>query len=226
MSNLSRRFPLYSKLIRLYPKHYRQQYGEQLLQTTADMLDESVGTKSKLAIWMRVTINLPINVFHTQLHYAGGIMKNETPSYVKRNSLIGTAMLLPFIAAILANSIDKIINNHTLYNSWAWRLPFLRLWVLWLPEAAFILMAGTYIYFVVKRRENDHVNLIKRVADISHSWPIIVPGILAFGILFIIAFHDSAQCWIHRPSYITSHVSQELSCTNQNQSLKGFEKNF
>jgi hypothetical protein len=226
MSNLSRRFPLYSKLLGLYPKRYRQQYGEQILQTTADMLDESVKTKSKLAVWTRVSINLPINVFQTQLHYAGGIMKNETPSYVKRNSLIGTAMLLPFIAALLANSIDKIINNHTLYSSWAWRLPLLRLWVLWLPEAAFLLMVGTYIYFLVKRKKNEHVSFIKRVADIKHSWPILMPGILAFGILFILAFHDSVQCWVHNPSYAVSHVSQELSCTNRNQSLKGFEKNF
>jgi hypothetical protein len=226
MSNLSKRFPLYSKLLVLYPKGYRKQYKEQLLQTTADMLDDAATPLNKIAIWTRVAIDLPVNVFQTQLQYVGGIMWNETPHYIKRNSLIGMVMLLPFMASLVANSLDKVINNHTLYNSWLWKLPFSRLWVLWLPESAFLLMLGTYIYFLIKENKTGRSGFIKRIFNIKHSWPIIVPGILAFGVLFILAFHDSVQCWVHSPSYATSHLSQEWSCTTRNQSLKGFRNNF
>lgn len=226
MSDLSNRFPLYSKLLAFYPKEYREQYGEQLLQTTADMLDEVNIPGSKLAIWTRVAIDLPFNIFQTQVQYAGGTMWNETPHYIKRNSLIGMVMLLPFMAALIANSLDKIINNHTLYASWLWKLPILRFWVLWLPEASFAFVAGTYIYFLAERNKSQQTNLIKRIGDIKRSWPIVVPGILAFGILFILAFHDSGQCWVHSPTYVTSHLSQEWQCTTRNQSLRGFRKNF
>jgi hypothetical protein len=37
MGNLKKRFPLYSKVLRLYPYRYQKEYGEQILQTTADI---------------------------------------------------------------------------------------------------------------------------------------------------------------------------------------------
>lgn len=226
MSDSKRLFPLYSKFLCLYPKRYREQYGEQLLQTTADMLNEARSPVNRLGIWTRVAIDLLINVFQTQFQYVGEIVWNETPSYVKRNSLIGGAMLLPLMAALIAKSVDKVTGNRILDNVWFWKFYVIRLWMVWLPEAAFLLMIGTYIYFLIRPSEDQKSSLLKRAADIRHSWLIIVPGTLALGILFILAFHDSGQCWVHSPTYISSHLGQGWHCTIRNQSLQIFRKGF
>jgi hypothetical protein len=226
MSDLHKRFPFYSKLLKLYPSEYQKQYGDQLLQTTADMLDDTSNSAKKKVIWVRVAFNLPVNVVQSQLQYEGSIMWSETPHYIKRNSMIGTLLLLPFVAALVANSLDKVINNHDLYNSWLWKTPVIQLWVLWLPEIAFALIAGTYLYFILNKKKTKRISFLKRLTDIRHYWPVIVPGVLAFGVLFILAFHDSGQCWVHNPSYMVDHLSQEWQCSTRNQSLRGFRRNF
>ncbi len=223
MSNLNKRFPIYSKVIKLYPVKYRKVYGEQILQTTADMLDSTPNGISKYLVWLKVIVDLPINIAKQQLLYSGGIYMKDTPSYIKTSSVVSGLLLLPFIAALLANGLDKVINNHTLYGSWLWKSPFIGLWVLYLPLLAFVLAVGSYLLYLTRYKKTP---LLKRVLDVRHSWSIIIPAIFAFAILFLLAFHDSTQCWVKSPLHSVTHIGQAWKCTTNNQSLPVFRKLF
>ena len=150
----------------------------------------------------------------------------ETPAYIKVNSMISGILLAPFFIALLANSIDKVVGHETLYGSWLWKSPTLAIWVLRLPELALILAFVTYIVYVVRGKGSSRSSWLKRAIDIRHSWPVLVPTVLAFGILFLLAFHDSAQCWGHSVGYTITHTSQVWRCTRVNQSLAVFQKIF
>jgi len=223
MSNLKKRFPIYSKIIELYPVKYRKEYGQQILQTTADMLDNTQTRSSRALIWLKVAIDLPINITKQQVQYSGGVYMKDTPSYIKTSSIISGILLLPFVAALVSNGMDKVVNNHTLYGSWLWKSPFIGLWVLYLPLIAFILAIGSYLVYLTRYKKTSW---IKRVLDIRHSWPIVLPAIFAFGILFIVAFHDSGQCLVQTPAHFVSHISQTWRCTTNNQSLPVFRKHL
>lgn len=97
MDKLNKQFPVYSKVLKLYPKNYQKEYGKQILQTTADMLDNAPGTASKLAVWARIAVDVPINIAKQQLEYSGGSYMSQTPAYIKRNSLISCMLLIPFL---------------------------------------------------------------------------------------------------------------------------------
>lgn len=223
MDSLSKRFPIYSKVIKLYPDKYHKEYGEQILQTTADMLDSSPKGIARYLVWLKVSVDLPINITKQQLQYSGGIYMKDTPSYIKTTSIVSGLLLLPFIAALLANGLDKAINNHTLYGSWLWKSPFIGLWVFYLPLIAFVLAVGSYLLYLTKYKKTKWFN---RLLDIRHSWPILIPAVFAFGILFLLAFHDSGQCFVHTPAYLVGHTSQTWKCATNNQSLPVFRKLF
>lgn len=202
---------------------YQKEYRQQILQTTADMLDSSPNATAKYFVWLKVIADLPINIAKQQLQYSGGIYMNDTPSYIKTSSYISALLLLPFFAALIANGLDKVINNHALNGSWVWRMPFLGLWALYLPLLAFVLATGSYLLYLTKYKKTSW---LKRILDIRHSWPIILPAIAAFGILFILAFHDSGQCIVQTPAHFVSHISQTWRCTTNNESVPVFRKLF
>lgn len=223
MDNLNKRFPIYSKVMKLYPDKYRKEYGQQILQTTADMLDNAPNKASRAAVWTHVAIDLPINITKQQLQYSESIYMKDTPSYIKTSSIVCGLLLLPFFTALIANGLDKVINNHSLNGSWVWKMPLLRIWVLYLPLIAFILAAGSYLLYLTKHKQTKW---FKRILDIRRSWPVILPAVFAFGILFMIAFHDSGQCFVHTPAYLVGHTSQTWKCATNNQSLPVFRKLF
>lgn len=142
-------------------------------------------------------------------------MRSETPRYIKRNALLSSVLLLPFLAVLAANGLDKLINNRDLYNSWLWHAPVLRIWIIILPALAFLFVAASYIAFIIKGSSSKQ-SWFKKMFDIRHMWPIILPGLIAFGVLFLVEFHDSTQCWVQTPGHLMTHISQTWQCTLSN----------
>lgn len=194
MSELSKRFPRYSKLLRLYPGVYRAQYGEQMLQTLADMLDDAPGKKQKLTIWARTSLDLALSLGKQQLSYAGAVMTSETPNYVKRNALAGAMLLVPFVLVLLANATDKVLHNHTLYNSWLWSQTVLTIWVLVLPALALLLSFVTFVVWTKQRNDFWH-----SLIDIRHNWPMLLVGLAGLFIVALVFGHDSVHCITGNP---------------------------
>ena len=218
MKDVRGRFPIYSKLLKLYPKNYRERYEEEILLTTSDMLENAKTFSEKVAIWSSLAVDLPLNIARQNFNYIGGTMHNNMPHYVKRNSLISALLLLPFFTAIIANGLDKLINNSTLYNSWLWGRTALLVWVFYLPALAFIVSLISYALFLTKGESKDRL-WHKRVLDFLHSWPLLIVGIISLGILTLVEFHDSTQCIVKSPGHAVTHAGQTLKCVEANRSI-------
>lgn len=218
MKDLRDRFPVYSSLLRLYPKQYRKSYEDQILLTTADMLDHAETSKEKVSIWTRIAFDLPINIIKQNYEYVGVSMRNTTPNYIKRNSLISSVLLLPFFLSILANTIDRIVYNHNLYKSWLWHSPAIVLWALYLPALAFIISLASYTTYVFKTNDKNKTWL-KRAVNIINSWPVLAAGVVALGILLMLEFHDSTQCLVRSPLHAITHASKTLNCIESNRAI-------
>lgn len=78
MNELEKRFHIYSKILHLYPQGYRESYAQELLQTTADMLDETENLKQRLSIWLQIAIELPRSVSNQQFINKENYMKVYT----------------------------------------------------------------------------------------------------------------------------------------------------
>lgn len=217
------RFPRYERLLKLYPKPYRDRYADQMLQTLSDMLEDQPPGFSKVLVWWRVGRDLPLSIMHQNALAIGDNLMHETPRYVKRNGAVAGALLVPFFAALIANGLDKVINNQTLQGSWLWKMPALAVWVLYLPLVAFLLAGASYVRSVARHQKKPW---LKRIFDVKHAWPIMLPAVLALGVLFVLAFHDSAQCVQHLPSYLVGHTREVWQCAAHNESLPVFRKLF
>ncbi len=212
MNRLQKRFPKYSTMLRLYPKNYRENYGKQMLQTLADMLDDAASRRERIHIWARTAIDFPVTATGQNIRYLGGIMAHETPKYVWRNGLIGGVMLLPFFAALIANLADETVNHHTLFNSWLWSMPVLSIWVLWLPLTAAILGLLSLLVFLRHQTKSKHESSIEALFDFRYNWPIVLVALAGTFILALVFFHDSVHCVTGNPIREIHNPSATLHC--------------
>jgi len=204
MDGLKHRFPRYSRLLWLYPAGYRMQYEEQMLQTLADMLDDP--GRSKASIWARTVLDLPVSAIYQQLSYEGGIMKNETPSYMKRSALLGSIMLLPFWAVVIINSL----NNHSIPSSHDWELTY-KLLLVGLPVIAFLLNIAAFWRWVATRHKLG-TSYLKSLFDFRHNWTVLVVAGLGLLIALFVPFHDSVHCLTGNPVRELHNPHQTLQC--------------
>lgn len=213
MGKLEARFPRYSKIIRLYPPSYRAKYGPQMLLTLADTLDNQPERKG--AIWLRTLIDLPISLTKQQLIYAGGIMDQQTPTFVKRNAFLSAALLLPFIGVLFADGLDKVFYDHTLQSSWLWHMPVLAIWVLWLPAAALAIALASLVTFLIQRHKATQQSLLKQLFNIAYNWPLLVTGLAALFIVTLVIGHDSVHCVTGNPVRELHNWHQTWQCIQQ-----------
>lgn len=68
------RFPIYSKLLKLYPKQYRDRFGDEILQTTADMLDAADTKRERYNIWIRVAVDTFVYGVYQQFKNIGELV--------------------------------------------------------------------------------------------------------------------------------------------------------
>lgn len=202
------RFPRYEKLLGLYPKAYRDKYARPMTQTLADMLGDQTNTRGKILVWLRVSLDLPVSIMNQNSLALGGNDMRETPNYIRRNGIIASALLVPFVLAILAGSLD-----HQLHNSWLWRTPALVVWVALLPALAFLLAVSSYILYAASSSLRQ--NWMSRLFDIKHTWPVVLTGLVGLGIIGLVLFHDSAHCVADNPYKEAHNFNQTLQCTKR-----------
>ena len=215
MTRPAKRFPAYSHLLKLYPQSYQHSYREQMLQTLADMVDNAPDGKARAAIWARIAIDFPRSLFIEHVKTTGEIMLHETPSYVKRNALLGGLLLVPFMTALVANSLDKLLYNHSLYSSWLWHAPILAIWVLWLPLGAVLIASFSLAVFLLRRVQSSPHSRFKILFDIRQDWPLIMVAAGALLILAILFGHDSAHCIAGNPIREIRNPQQTWRCIQQ-----------
>jgi hypothetical protein len=193
--SLRQRFPAYSRITGLYPAVYRREYRQQMLQTLADMLDNAPSRGQRARIWLRTIADVPPSLARQHIHNIGGIMAAEMPSYIKRNSIAGGVMLLPFFMLL---TVSSVVPQH-LYESWFWHSSVLWVWLVILPAAAMLLTLATFAYWAFARRKRTHISLLRSLFDVSHNWPVLAVAILGAGILLLAFGHDSVHCVTGNP---------------------------
>lgn len=211
MAGLAQRFPIYHRLLSLYPRAYYKTYGEQQLQTLADMLDNASSASQRLGIWLRLYIDFPLSVVIQQLSY-GGTMVHDTPPYIKRNGLIAAILLLPFTLALIANAATTLLLHHTLYSSWLWQMPLLGFWVLWSPSIATVLALATLCVFLVKRQQYP---LTTWRVIVRQSWTLIIVAGVGLFIVATVFGHDSVHCVVGNPVRELQQWHQTWRCIEQ-----------
>ncbi|HEU4966283.1 MAG TPA: hypothetical protein VFT53_02265 [Candidatus Saccharimonadales bacterium] len=204
-TQLKRRFPRYARWLRLYPGAYRNRYGEEMLQTLADMLDYSVSAAERRRVWIRTVLDLPLAAAQQQLITLGETMHQS--ALVKRSSIISGALLLPFFAALAANALDKTLRNQTLYHSSLWSMPWLALWVLYLPLMAGSVAVIGIIVALLRNRSQDTLSIV--------TWPLVGIAIVALAIVGMVFFHDSVHCVTGNPVRELRNLHATLSCIGQ-----------
>ena len=215
MADLRKRFPLYSKLLRLYPPEYRKVYEDQMLQTLADMLDDAPSDSTRRLIWAHLMLDFPTTLLKQQICYTGGIMIHDMPRYIKRNALVGGILLLPFVLALVSNGLHELVSGQPLYHSWLWQVPALALWALYLPLLAALIGLTTWIRFLVQHAHRRPRSWIQAVLDIRYTWPIVLTTLGGLFILAVIFGHDSVHCVIGNPIHEVQHWHNTWQCVQQ-----------
>jgi hypothetical protein len=201
MDSLEQRFPLYNKLLNLYPGAYKKRYRQEMLQTLADMLDDH--ETSMAVVWARTILDLPLSAAKQQLIYTGTVMKNETPSYVKRNAAISILLLLPFFTIIFLNSLSLISTS----GGFALQ-SLLYAALVFLPLYSMTLCAATLGRWSRERK----VGYWKGFTDLRRSWLILGIGVLAFLIGIFVPFHDAPKCLNSNPIKEIRNLSETWHC--------------
>lgn len=98
MNDLQKRFPVYAAMLHLYPRSYRKAFGDQMLQTTADMLDDSKGKTDRAKMWVAIVANIPGEIVRQRLISIGesmNISKKVIVSLVWMAICAGAVLLFP-----------------------------------------------------------------------------------------------------------------------------------
>lgn len=207
MSSIEKRFPVYSRLVKLYPSGYRREFGEQLLQTTADLLDDAQSTRERYSIWLHIVLELPVGIGRQQLKAAGTVM-NETPQYIMQSSGLSVTLLLPFFLILLANVCSERLWHHSLHHSWLWTQFSIGIWAVFFPLLAFVATVCAFIQYGVTERRLPLQVRLKKVS----VWPLIVGGVISLGILSAVLFHDSAHCVTQNLIRAARNPQQTIKC--------------
>jgi hypothetical protein len=186
--NLHQRFPGYSRLLKLYPRSYRQQYEQEMLQTLADMLDDP--DNSRQSVWLRTALDLPLSLAREQFHALQLASLPQTPAYIRTSSLIGGLLVLPFFVFVTLNTLL----DQRLYNSLFWQVWMLFIWLLVLPGLAIVINLAATMKWVHDRRTITHRGFWRTLLDIKQTWPVLSIVIIGLGIIALVFGHDSVHC--------------------------------
>lgn len=91
---MHKRLAIYRAALHLYPKRYRQQYGEQMVQTVADMLDDKHGTAEKGMVWLRIYCELPLSIIRENISVIGDSTMHKLSLMSNKRLVFGLAAIL------------------------------------------------------------------------------------------------------------------------------------
>jgi len=87
-------YRIYRATLHLYPKSHREAFGRQMVQTLDDMLADQQTSSGRLAVWLRLIFELPINIIEENLSSAGGISVNKLTNVTNKQYLYLVLALL------------------------------------------------------------------------------------------------------------------------------------
>jgi hypothetical protein len=200
---------IYQQILRAYPASYRDKYERQMLETAEDMLADARTPYQKITVFVRLAIDTPVSVTKQQFASVGGIMTNQTPTYVKQSSLVSGALLLPFFVLIVVNALTHIFTVAT--DPWK---TVLYISVFFLPVAALMLSVITFVAWIQDRHTHG-VRVATSLHDIAHGWPMITTLLIALVIVGFAFGHDSVHCVAGNPIKTVRNTHQTMECISR-----------
>ncbi len=153
MANLRARFPVYSKLLRLYPKGYRRKYETQLLQTLADMLDDSAEDRANsFTIWKRTVLDFLKSVPKEHIRAV------KPAKFIKRSLVLSFLLILPLLSTVgygvLFPASDPISDRKLIEQLWYSQIGY-SLWGIVLPLFATVVAMTALAVWRFHTRKNE-----------------------------------------------------------------------
>lgn len=71
---------VYQALQYLYPKEHRKEYSEQMVRTFKDLLIEQTSKRHSIAVWLRVSRELPLNIVEEHINNLGEMKMSNLKS--------------------------------------------------------------------------------------------------------------------------------------------------
>ena len=119
MRKQKKSFPLYRLFLHLYPKSYRKQYGEQMLQTLQDMVDDQTTFEERALLWLRVMLEMPVSIIQENVTAVTEKATNRLTSTSNKGLKIGVdTIVLVAIAIGVGYTRGPIlkVSSHLLYG--------------------------------------------------------------------------------------------------------------
>lgn len=199
---------IYQKLLSLYPEQYRKKYGSQMVQTMDDMLAHESNRLQRVGIWLKEIIVLPPNLFEQHMiavSRRGGLAPKTLMGFV------ALALLIPFFISMILDEFSEHFTGQHLYETWLWSQPVLTTWVILLPLISLFISLVTFLLLVLR----TSLRKGRFTLRLQKFWLLIVASVLSAGILFIVAFHDSANCWLGNPINSVLQLNKTVQCTEK-----------
>jgi hypothetical protein len=119
MSRQYEKYRIYRACLYLYPKQHRQVYGQQMVQTLDDILSDQDTNFGRFAVWLKVSVELPINAIEENLSSLGEISVNKLTkitakqyTYAAGGLLIIGSLVLLGVSSIMQRSQIKSLNQY------------------------------------------------------------------------------------------------------------------
>ncbi len=116
--------PFYRMTLFLYPRTYRHEYGDQMVQTLQDMLDETDSSLARMSVWLRVAIEIPLSALKENVNAIGEGGMNKLTKISNKRLVIGGVAVLVLVAGIaigmgrysIAGGTASIFYERSLHN--------------------------------------------------------------------------------------------------------------
>lgn len=119
MSRQYEKYRIYRACLHLYPKQHRHAYSQQMVQTLDDMLSDQDTNLGRFAVWLKVSIELPINAVEENLSSLGEISVNKLTKitakqyiYAASGLLVVGSLVLLGVSSFIQRSQIKSLNQY------------------------------------------------------------------------------------------------------------------
>jgi hypothetical protein len=200
-NNVQKASGIYQKLLLLYPKYFRDIYGEEMLQVFQDMYKE----QNNIFFWPNLILDTLTNAGkqHSILIQKHGLKKyGQETFHITPHNTIGALLLLPFFLMFALDATARIMQGNLshpnpiiyekLFRTIFFNPPAIVLWAIIFPLSATVINLFSLIPKIQKYRGNViSLNFIKTTTP---TIAIIGTGLCFFT---IIIGHDFIPCMVN-----------------------------
>ncbi|HET8575080.1 MAG TPA: hypothetical protein VFM02_02815, partial [Candidatus Paceibacterota bacterium] len=189
----------YTTLLKLYPRSYREKYGQPMLDVLLDITEAEPSFFRKMHLEFRACLDLPGHIAEENTLALLYNWTHEISPSLRHGTIFAGFLLVPFWMIGTANFLTET-SFSPLEHSFLWSEPVLITWGL-----AFPVLALFVIFFSLlspaSRRPSFHFRRI---------WPAFLTGAAAFSMLFFMVFHFGGSCFLHKPF----NLNHAVGCFN------------